>query len=109
MHLEGNTSYDMVKHLLVDEMQDYTPIQYVVLSKWFSCKTILGDSNQSVNVYTSTSLHDIKSVFPHADTIELLKAIVPRWKLWDSRSEFIQAHHDSRGTAWRRAAGDPVS
>lgn len=75
MHLEGNTSYDMVKHLLVDEMQDYTPIQYVVLSKWFSCKkTILGDSNQSVNVYTSTSLDDIKSVFPHADTIELLKS-----------------------------------
>jgi DNA helicase II / ATP-dependent DNA helicase PcrA len=75
MYLEGSTSYDMVKHLLVDEMQDYTPIQYAVLSKWFSCKkTILGDSNQSVNVYTSTSLHDIKGVFPHADTIELLKS-----------------------------------
>ncbi|MEC0308750.1 AAA family ATPase [Paenibacillus lautus] len=75
MYLEGSTSYDMVKHLLVDEMQDYTPIQYAVLSKWFSCKkTILGDSNQSVNVYTSTSLHDIKGVFPHAETIELLKS-----------------------------------
>ncbi|MGG4103456.1 UvrD-helicase domain-containing protein [Paenibacillus lautus] len=75
MYLEGSTSYDMVKHLLVDEMQDYTPIQYAVLSRWFSCKkTILGDSNQSVNVYTSASLHDIKGVFPHADTIELLKS-----------------------------------
>ncbi|WFB57052.1 UvrD-helicase domain-containing protein [Paenibacillus sp. BR1-192] len=75
MHLEGSASYDMVKHLLVDEMQDYTPIQYAVISKWFACKkTILGDSNQSVNVYTSTSLPDIQRVFPQADTIELVKS-----------------------------------
>ncbi len=75
MHLEGSSPYDRVKHLLVDEMQDYTPIQYAVISKWFACKkTILGDSNQSVNVYTSTSLPDIQRVFPQADTIELVKS-----------------------------------
>ena len=30
--------YRRVKHLLVDEMQDYTPVQYAVLEKLFNCK-----------------------------------------------------------------------
>lgn len=54
-YFDGVTYYHNVKHLLVDEMQDYTPIQYAVLSKLFKCKkTILDDSNQSVNPYSST-------------------------------------------------------
>lgn len=74
-YFDGLQSYDYVKHLLVDEMQDYTPVQYAVLSKLFKCKkTILGDSNQSVNPYSSTSITEIKKVFPAADTVELLKS-----------------------------------
>ena len=74
-YFNGLESYDYVKHLLVDEMQDYTPIQYAVLSKLFrSKKTILGDRNQSVNPYSSTSIAEIKKVFPTADTVELLKS-----------------------------------
>ena len=73
--LEGIESYGKVKHLLVDEMQDYTPVQYAVLSKLFSCKkTILGDANQSVNPYSSVSAEDIQKVFPEADTVKLLKS-----------------------------------
>lgn len=50
-------SYSHIRHLLVDEMQDYTPIQYAVLRELFSCPmTILGDSNQSVNPFSSSSL-----------------------------------------------------
>jgi DNA helicase-2/ATP-dependent DNA helicase PcrA len=33
IRLEGSKNDDRVKHLLVDEMQDYTPIQYAVLSR----------------------------------------------------------------------------
>ncbi|WP_248924329.1 HelD family protein [Paenibacillus hamazuiensis] len=74
-YYEGAAAYDQVKHLLVDEMQDYTPVQYAVLAKWFPCKkTILGDSGQSVNPYSSSSLTIIKKVFPHADTIELCRS-----------------------------------
>ena len=41
--LEGNTK-NCVKHLLVDEMQDYSPIQYKVMQKLFPCrKTVLGE------------------------------------------------------------------
>jgi DNA helicase-2/ATP-dependent DNA helicase PcrA len=71
----GTENYHYVKHLLVDEMQDYTPIQYAVLSKLFKCKmTILGDSSQSVNPYSSTSLEEINKVFTEADCVELCKS-----------------------------------
>ncbi|WP_145027075.1 3'-5' exonuclease [Paenibacillus sp. Y412MC10] len=75
MYWEGTAPFDFVKHLIVDEMQDYTPIQYAVLSRLFNCrKTILGDAGQSVNPYSSSSLAEIKKVFPNADTVELLKS-----------------------------------
>ncbi|GIO84336.1 helicase [Paenibacillus faecis] len=71
-YYEGLTPYEFVKHLVVDEMQDYTPVQYAVLSILFTCKkTILGDAGQSVNPYSSTSLEKIKSMLPAADTVQL--------------------------------------
>lgn len=73
--MEGAEPMQLVKHLLVDEMQDYTPVQYAVLAKRFPCKkTILGDATQSVNPYSSTSLAEIKAVFQRAETVELLKS-----------------------------------
>lgn len=75
IHVEGTAGFDEVKHVLVDEMQDYTPVQYAVLSRLFTCKkTILGDCNQSVNPYSSSSITEIKKIFPEADTVELLKS-----------------------------------
>lgn len=70
--LEG---YDRIRHLLVDEMQDYTPVQYAVLRELFSCKmTILGDSNQSINPFSSSSLPIVRSMFPGSDWLELCKS-----------------------------------
>ncbi len=41
--------HSQVRHLVVDEMQDYTYLQYVILQMLFPCdKTILGDKAQSV-------------------------------------------------------------
>ncbi len=76
MRLEGIESpYSGVKHLLIDEMQDYTPIQYTVLSELFSCKkTILGDANQSVNPFSSSSAEKINEVFKEADCVKLCKS-----------------------------------
>jgi DNA helicase II / ATP-dependent DNA helicase PcrA len=67
--------YKVIQHLLVDEMQDYTPIQYAVLAKLFSCKmTILGDSNQSVNPYSSSTSEKIQPYFTGSDCMELHKS-----------------------------------
>ncbi|MFP4418425.1 MAG: HelD family protein [Chitinispirillaceae bacterium] len=72
---KGTKSFDYVKHLVVDEMQDYTPVQYAVLSKLFTCKkTILGDARQSVNPYSSTTGDDIRQVFAGAQCMTLNKS-----------------------------------
>lgn len=76
MRLEGIRSpYRKVKHLLIDEMQDYTPVQYAVIARLFSCKkTILGDAYQSVNPYSSSATDDIRTAFRDATCVTLNKS-----------------------------------
>ena len=76
MRLEGIRSpYRNVKHLLIDEMQDYTPVQYAVMVRLFSCKkTILGDSYQAVNPYSSSATDDIRAAFRDATCVTLNKS-----------------------------------
>ncbi|MBW3130552.1 AAA family ATPase [Hymenobacter profundi] len=72
LRLEGIPAYEHVKHLLIDEMQDYTPMQYAVLSRLFRCrKTILGDVSQTVNPYSASSAETIERVFPQAEVMKL--------------------------------------
>jgi DNA helicase-2/ATP-dependent DNA helicase PcrA len=75
MRLEGFQANDYVKHLLIDEMQDYTPVQYAVLSRLFTCKkTILGDVGQTVNPYSASSAEGIEEVFPQAEIVKLFRS-----------------------------------
>jgi DNA helicase-2/ATP-dependent DNA helicase PcrA len=82
IRLEGVQPYDHIKHLLVDEMQDYTPVQYAVLSRLFKCnKTILGDITQQVNPYSASSAEGINEVFPTADTVKLFRSYRSTWQI----------------------------
>jgi DNA helicase-2/ATP-dependent DNA helicase PcrA len=75
LRLEGISAYEQVKHLVVDEMQDYSPVQYAVLARLFSCrKTILGDVNQTVNPYGASSADTIERVFPQAEAVKLYRS-----------------------------------
>jgi DNA helicase-2/ATP-dependent DNA helicase PcrA len=75
LRLEGISAYEHVKHLLVDEMQDYTPVHYAVLARLFSCrKTILGDVSQTVNPYSASSAETIERVFPQAEVVKLYRS-----------------------------------
>lgn len=75
MKLEGLKKYPKVKHLVIDEMQDYSVVQYQLLSKLYTCKkTILGDINQSVNPFSSSNLNTIEKIFPGATSMTLLKS-----------------------------------
>ncbi len=75
MKLEGYQSNKKVKHLVIDEMQDYSVVQYRVLSRLYACKkTILGDINQSVNPFSSSNLETIEKIFPDATSMTILKS-----------------------------------
>ncbi|MEX1215674.1 UvrD-helicase domain-containing protein [Saccharospirillum sp.] len=65
-------SYRKVKHLLIDEMQDYSAVQYSVIARLFPCKkTILGDAAQSVNPYSSSTGEAIQHIFVQAKLVSL--------------------------------------
>lgn len=75
MRIEGLPPYSKIKHVVIDEMQDYSVVQYRVLSRLFPCKkTILGDINQSVNPFSSSNLAVIQGVFGDAESITMLKS-----------------------------------
>ncbi|GGD42167.1 HelD family protein [Sinisalibacter lacisalsi] len=74
--------YSEVKHLLVDEMQDYTPAQYAVLARLFKCrKTILGDATQSVNPYSASTAEGIETVLKGAWRVTLNKSYRSTWQI----------------------------
>jgi DNA helicase-2/ATP-dependent DNA helicase PcrA len=51
-----------VRHLVVDEMQDYSYIQYLIVAKLFSCKmTIVGDLAQTID----SRQQDVMTFLPH--------------------------------------------
>jgi DNA helicase II / ATP-dependent DNA helicase PcrA len=75
MKLEGIRPKTSVKHLVIDEMQDYSAVQYRVLSTLYPCKkTILGDINQSVNPFSASDLETIEGIFSDATSMTLLKS-----------------------------------
>ncbi|MCC8146567.1 MAG: UvrD-helicase domain-containing protein [Bacteroidales bacterium] len=82
--LEGLKSYSHVKHLLIDEMQDYSPIQYKVILKLFSCrKTVLGDACQSVNPYGSSTAEMIRKVLVNGEVMKLCKSYRSSYEITD--------------------------
>lgn len=73
--LDGLKAYSKVKHLLIDEMQDYSPVQYKILLKLFPCrKTILGDAGQSVNPYGSSTADMIRKALVNGEIMKLCKS-----------------------------------
>ncbi len=72
---QGLKENKLMKHLVVDEMQDYTPIQYAVINRIYSCqKTILGDFGQSINPNHLYTLAQLQELYSNADLIELNKS-----------------------------------
>lgn len=75
MALDGYKNNHQVKHLLIDEMQDYSPIQYKILLKLFPCrKTVLGDACQSVNPFGSSTAEMIRKSLVTGEIMKLCKS-----------------------------------
>ena len=60
LKIEGADKFPWIKHVVVDEAQDYTPLQYEVFKKLFRWAdfTVLGDVNQSMERGAEMSLYD---------------------------------------------------
>jgi DNA helicase II / ATP-dependent DNA helicase PcrA len=104
MALEGYSARSDVKHLLVDEMQDYSPIQYRVLQKIYPCaKTILGDSGQSVNPFGSSTAETIQKTLNTGHIVHMNKSYRSTWEITafartiqpDSQAEVIERHGET--------------
>ncbi len=60
--LQTQQGRNNIKHLVVDEMQDYSRLQYEILQKIFSCRmTILGDRAQTMD----DKQQDVLEFLPH--------------------------------------------
>ncbi|GFP75553.1 RNA polymerase recycling motor HelD [Clostridium fungisolvens] len=60
-----------IKYVIIDEAQDYTPLQYEILNQLFSHAdmTILGDLNQSINPFMNVGDYkNIAKIFPENNT-----------------------------------------
>ncbi|HCQ5896285.1 TPA: AAA family ATPase [Clostridioides difficile] len=72
---EGIQEDKIIRHVVIDEMQDYTPIQYAVINLLFKCKkTILGDFGQLVNPNHTHTLDDMKQLYNDGELVMLNKS-----------------------------------
>ncbi len=63
--LYGSIDYSSFKHVVIDEAQDYNPIQFYLIDSYFKCpKTIVGDIGQAVNPLTaSDAITNMRNIF----------------------------------------------
>lgn len=74
--MRGANAHRGIRHLVIDEMQDYSYLQYVILQKMFSCNmTILGDRAQTVDEKQQDVLKFLPKLFgKQVRTIEMKKS-----------------------------------
>lgn len=62
--LQAKRNTREIKHLVIDEMQDYTYIQYLIINRLFQCKmTILGDKSQTMEHKASDVMRFLPGIF----------------------------------------------
>lgn len=91
-----------IKHVVIDEAQDYSPLQYEILKKLFpvSSFTILGDKNQLMIPYRkSTSFDAIADVFDRPDSavLSLSKSYRSTWEITEFTKAMLAADRQIEG------------
>ena len=105
----GYPRNNLIHHLVIDEAQDYTPLQIEMLSKIFSgaTMTVFGDANQTINPYFRyESLEEMKPVMGLSTKYyELNKAYRASREIMNYAKEFIG---DTKVEPVREATNNPV-
>ncbi|WP_086350330.1 HelD family protein [Candidatus Enterococcus clewellii] len=71
LKIEGIEPTSTIKHLVIDEMQDYSLLQFYVLDQLFpNEKTICGDVNQNLTEENASFLNDLNHLLPKSSITE---------------------------------------
>jgi len=71
--LEGIKVSEEIKHVVIDEAQDYNQLQFLVIKELTKCTslTIVGDSNQRIIPFNGKlPMHDLKNILPQCNVQE---------------------------------------
>lgn len=95
-----------IRHLVIDEMQDYSYLQYMILQMMFSCSmTILGDRAQTID----REMHDVLKFLPklygkQVKVIEMNKSYRNTLEI----AEYASKLTDVQGIKYLERHGKPV-
>lgn len=72
--IEGFRTNNTVRHVFIDEAQDYSPLQLAFLKRLFpnSKMTVLGDINQAIHVQAASDLSDFSSLYETEQTEQIV-------------------------------------
>ena len=81
--LTGESAHKNIKHLVIDEMQDYSYLQYVILQRLFECRmTILGDRAQTLDKEQQDALRFLPQIFGRGiRTVIMNKSYRNTWEI----------------------------
>ena len=93
--LEGFRTYGNMKHVLVDECQDYSPLFYEIVKKSFpnASLTIMGDLNQRIDKHSNVKSRDaITNVFNDIKTVVLTKSYRSTANITNFTKDILDTH-----------------
>ena len=94
--LEGFPYERNIQQVVIDEAQDYSYLQYLIISKIFknSNFTILGDVNQTINPYYKyDSLDILSNIFSKSKCIQLTKTYRSSPEIIDFTNKILGLNH----------------
>lgn len=82
-YLKGSRDFSHIRHLVIDEMQDYTQVQYAIINYLFHCpKTILGDITQNLSLRSGVrSLDAFTGSMEQVEIVRLCKSFRSTWEI----------------------------
>lgn len=93
--MEGFRNYNNVKHILIDEAQDYSPLFYEIIKKSFanSSISIMGDLNQRIDKHSNVkSKEGITNIFPDVKVATLTKSYRSTWNITNFTKDILDTH-----------------
>lgn len=95
--LEGLKYHTEIKHVVIDEAQDYSAIQFVVVKELTGCKsfTIVGDSNQRiVPIEGQLPMTSLENILPDLDVhhFKLSKSYRSTKEIMDYANKYLKSN-----------------